>query len=95
MANDESRRDQAVRGFVNSDKLLNGTEASHRSAMAAAARRAGEENRVPPLTDFTADAHSHPLLTQKNDVSPAQHKSAVEAAGPVDKYIEDQLGKKP
>jgi hypothetical protein len=89
MADDEPKRDQVVR--VNSGKLSNGAGAAQYSAVMAAEHRARDKSRVPPLTDFTADA-GPPLSTENGDVSPDQLDS-VEAA-PMRRGVTLLLGKK-
>jgi hypothetical protein len=88
MASEKVKPGGADRDRVNSGGWSSGAGAGQNPATVAAARRAGEENRVPPLTDFT-DAHPLPLLTKKPD----QLKGAVETARPV-KDIVGHLDKK-
>jgi hypothetical protein len=89
MTGDKVRPSGAGRDRVNSGGWSSGAGAGQNPATIAAARRAGEENRVPPLTDFT-DAHPVPLLTKKPDLP----KAAVETERPVEDIV-GQVGKKP
>ena len=85
----------AVRGGVNSGKFLNGSGAGQHWAVMAAKRREAEESRVPPLTDFTADASPLPLFAENRVVPTDQLHSAVEAVAPIVNDGEGHLGKKP
>ena len=87
---DDRKRGQAAWYRGNPGGWLRSTGAGQVVATMAAARRGGDDSRVPALTDFTADASPLLRLAKKLD----QLKGAVEAAEPAVKDAAKHLDKK-